>query len=506
MDELKQDLVCNPTGNEPNLNAYFDFEAGQAFGDNVGLANFSNLASSYGMASVRNLAMGGTVSNIVSGDLPSFLYQDLDGDGFGGAIVGCNFTGQTVTNSTDCDDQNSLVNPDAIEICNGIDDDCSGIADDIPNVVASTNIPVPIPEGQTITSTLLINSPTISLLDLNVLNLNISHIWIGDLTVNLKSPQGTEITLLDAICGDQDDLLINFDDESIAGYGTFPCPPTNNGTYRPLSPLSAFDGENPNGTWTLTVIDVYEDAGVLKDWSIEFPSIPLTLYADLDGDGFGNPSSSIQSCNTPIGYVANSEDCDDQNASIYPGAMEVCNDLDDNCDGQIDENTGAIWYADADGDGYGNALVAIQTCLQPSGYVANSIDCDDNNITIYPNATEIVNGLDDDCDGMVDDSINVSTIEQIIGHKYPKGIEFTLLPNPADEMLHVVFAGGEWAVGRIEIFNPIGQRIQVQEIRVSPGSEAILRIDQFPQGNYFLIFRREDGVIVGERFVVLRGF
>jgi len=46
----------------------------------------------------------------------------------------------------------------------------------------------------------------------------------------------------------------------------------------------------------------------------------------------------------------------------------------------------------------------------------------------------------------------------------------------------------------------------MQEIRVSPGSEVILRIDQFPQGNYFLIFRREDGVIVGERFVVFRGF
>ena len=170
------------------------------------------------------------------------------------------------------------------------------------------------------------------------------------------------------------------------------------------------------------------------------------------------------------------------------------------------ENAGPIWYVDADGDGYGNAPVIIQACLQPSGYVANSNDCDDANIAIYPNATEIVNGLDDDCDGMVDDSINVSTTEQIIGHKYPKDIQFALRPNPADEMLQVVFAGDEWAVGRIEIFNPIGQCIQMQEIRVSPSSEVILRIDHFPQGNYFLIFRRADGVIVGERFVVFRGY
>ena len=434
------------------------------------------------------------------------MYQDKDGDGFGAAIAGCNYTGPTATNSTDCDDQNSLVNPEAIEICNGIDDDCSGIIDDIPNVIASTNIPVPIPEGQTITSTLLISSPTTSLIDLNLLNLNISHAWIADITVNLRSPQGTEITLLNSICGDQDDMLINFDDESNAGYGTFPCPPTNNGIYRPFSPLSAFDGENPNGIWTLTVIDVYEDAGVLNDWSIAFPSIPLTLYADLDGDGFGNPASSIQACNSPVGYVANSEDCDDQNPSIHPGAQEVCNNLDDDCNGLVDENAGPIWYVDADGDGYGNAPVFMHACLQPSGYVANSIDCDDDNIAIYPNALEIVNGLDDDCDGMVDDSINVSTKEQIISDQYLQEIQFALLPNPADEMLRVVFTGNEWAVGRIEIFNPIGQRIQMQEIRVSPGSEVILRINHFPQGNYFLIFRREDGGIVGKRFVILRGF
>ncbi len=438
MDELKQDLVCNPTGNEPNLKAYYDFETGQAFGNNVGVTNFSNLASSYGVASVRNLAMSGTTSNIVSGDLPSFLHQDLDGDGFGGAIAGCNFTGSTVTNSTDCDDQNSLVNPNALEICNGIDDDCSGIADDIPNVVASTDIPIPIPETQTITSTLLVNSPTTSLVDLNVLNLNISHVWIADLTVKLKSPQGTEIILLDAICGDQDDMLINFDDESLAGYGTFPCPPTNNGTYRPFSPLSAFDGENPNGIWTLTVIDVYEDAGVLNDWSIVFPSIPLTLYADLDGDGYGNPASSIQICNAPVGYVL--------------------------------DNT----------------------------------DCNDNNNQVYPNAPEIVNGLDDDCDGLVDDATNVSAAEP--NHKYPRDIQFALRPNPADETLQVVFAGNDMAVGRVEIFNPMGQRIQVQEIRVSPGSEIILRIGQLPQGNYFLIFRRADGMIAGKRFVILRDY
>ncbi len=432
VDELKQDLVCYPVGNEPALKAYYNFEVGQPYGDNQGVTSFPNLASAYGVASIQYMAMSGTASNIVSGDLPSFLFQDLDGDGFGSANVGCNFTGSTVTNSTDCDDQNSAINQNAIEICNGIDDDCSGIADDIPNVLASTNVPVPIPAGETITSTILINSPTTSLLDLNVLNLDISHIWVADLTIKLKSPQGTEVTLLDAICGDQNDILINFDDESTAGYGTIPCPPINNGTYKPLSPLSAFDGENPNGIWTLIVIDVYEDAGVLNDWSIGFPSTPIILYADVDGDGYGNAAATIQACSTLAGYVSDTTDCDDSNSAIYP------------------------------------------------------------------NATEILNGLDDDCDGVVDDSTVVS-IRQVLGDTH-----LLLLPNPADDVLHIIFTGNEVAIGQVEIFNPLGQRILIQDIQLESGRSSSFPIGHLPEGHYFLMFSQADGGRSGERFIVIR--
>ncbi len=441
LDELKQDLVCNPSGNEPDLKAYYDFETGQPYSDNLTVTDFSNLANTYGPAAVRNLAMNGTVSNVVSGDMPGILFQDLDGDGFGGEKVGCNFTGPAVANSTDCDDQNSAINSNATEICNGIDDDCSGIIDDIPNVLASTDVPVPIPDGQTIISNLTVNSPVTNLVDLNVLNLNIFHIWIADLTVKLKSPQGTEVTLLKSICGDQDDMLINFDDEAPANYGTFPCPPTNNGTYKPFEPLSAFDGENPNGTWTLTVIDVYEDGGSLNAWSLGFPSVPSTFYAD------------------------------------------------------------------ADGDGYGNASVSIQACTASPGYVNDSTDCDDNNSAIYPNATEISNGLDDDCDGLVDDSTNVSAVNQLFGNMdsgRSSKIQFVLYPNPADDILNIVFAGNELVAGSVEIYNPIGQRIQTQDIQVSPGKAVVFHTKHFPQGNYFLMFRRADGGVAGGRFIIVK--
>ncbi len=128
--EINTDLDCYPTGNEPNLKAYFGFETGQPFGDNLAVTSFSNTATAYGAATIRNMAMSGTVSNIVSSDQPVFVFQDLDGDGFGGAGVNCNYSGITVTNSTDCDDNNNAIYPGASEIINGLDDNCNGILDD----------------------------------------------------------------------------------------------------------------------------------------------------------------------------------------------------------------------------------------------------------------------------------------------------------------------------------------------------------------------------------------
>jgi len=152
--------------------------------------------------------------------------------------------------------------------------------------------------------------------------------------------------------------------------------------------------------------------GETEDYNITITPCPaLTYYADADGDTYGNAASTIMSCTgAPAGYVSNTLDCNDAFAFIYPGAPELCNTMDDDCDGSVDEglpfNT---YYADADGDGFGNAAVTTTYCTAPAGYVANNTDCNDANAAIKPGATEVCNTMDDDCDGSIDEGLPLIT-------------------------------------------------------------------------------------------------
>ncbi len=131
-----------------------------------------------------------------------------------------------------------------------------------------------------------------------------------------------------------------------------------------------------------------------------------TWYADTDGDGYGDPGTSVQSITQPAGYVADSTDCNDGNAAVNPGAAEVCNGIDDNCDGQTDEGLPLqTYYLDADGDGYGSADNTTEACSQFAGYVSDNSDCNDNSSSISPDAAEACNGIDDNCNGQIDDGL-----------------------------------------------------------------------------------------------------
>jgi len=175
-----------------------------------------------------------------------------------------------------------------------------------------------------------------------------------------------------------------------------------------------------------------------------------TYWIDADKDGFGDPAKPHESCALAAGLAANPEDCDDTRPEVrpgapeddcsdpvdyncdgsvgyadydgdgaaacedcddtnplaYPDADEICNDVDDDCDGlvdyfAVDETT---WYEDADNDGYGIAFgEQLVQCDPEPGFADNDQDCDDNDATIHPDADEYCNGVDDDCDGDLDD-------------------------------------------------------------------------------------------------------
>ncbi|MBA3647523.1 MAG: hypothetical protein H0W62_03065 [Chitinophagales bacterium] len=132
--------------------------------------------------------------------------------------------------------------------------------------------------------------------------------------------------------------------------------------------------------------------------------VKITYYADTDRDSYGNLLASIQACTLPNGYVSNSTDCNDENASVNPGAIETCNNIDDNCNGSVDEGVKTNFYADADNDGYGNLNVVSQACSPPAGYTSNSTDCNDGNAAINPGAIDICNSIDDNCNQVVDEN------------------------------------------------------------------------------------------------------
>ena len=138
-----------------------------------------------------------------------------------------------------------------------------------------------------------------------------------------------------------------------------------------------------------------------------------TFYEDRDGDGAGDPALPVEACAVPDGAVTSSDDCDDLAPDVFPGATEVCNDIDDDCDTLIDDADDSLdpasrleWFRDADEDGYGNPDDAVpRACAQPAGAVDNSDDCDDTDASVSPADAEIcdADGRDEDCDGLVND-------------------------------------------------------------------------------------------------------
>ena len=137
-----------------------------------------------------------------------------------------------------------------------------------------------------------------------------------------------------------------------------------------------------------------------------FSQAPILWYRDLDGDFFGDPNNAQSACTQPEGFAPKSGDCNDGNPAVNPAAEEICNGIDDNCIDGIDEGfSPSTYYADVDADGFGNSSTATQACAPIAGHVLVAGDCNDGNPDAYPQAAELCAtiGVDNNCDGSMDD-------------------------------------------------------------------------------------------------------
>jgi hypothetical protein len=331
------------------------------------------------------------------------FYADADADGFGDPTVtaeACEAPDGMVPNATDCDDSNDAIYPDAREVCDELDNDCDGSIDEDTGGVYYTDA-----DGDGY------GDPATEAFACAPGSDQVSDNTDCDDTDAANHPDGEEV------CDEQDNDCDGDVDEGTgstfyadtdadgwgdlsatteacrvpAGYTETPgdCDPTD-GTIYPGA-AEVCDGVDQD-------CDGVADNGVL-----------LTFYADTDTDGHGDLSAPVEACSAPSGHAVTSDDCDDSNSAVNPSATEVCNTIDDDCDGAIDDADGSLdlgtastWYDDLDGDGFGDPSGASVTCIAASTAVSDNTDCDDSDATVNPSAPEVCDGQDNDCDGSGD--------------------------------------------------------------------------------------------------------
>ncbi len=275
------------------------------------------------------------------------MYPDADGDGYGDETsceAFCDLPSGYTYDGEDCDDGDASIHPDADEVCDGVDQDCDGEIDE--DAIDATD----------------------GWQDLDGAG------YGGDFAAHA--------------CEHHSAVVDNGEDCDDADAAVNP----------------GMDEDPCN--------EVDDDCdGEVDEWGATVE--PDAWYADADADGYGDPADVVMElpeCDPPEGYVSNDQDCDDTDPEVNPSGYETCNGYDDDCDFLVDDEDpdcpldAVCMYPDADGDGYGDETSCEAFCDLPSGYTYNGQDCDDGDASINPSADEYCDGVDNDCNGTVDDS------------------------------------------------------------------------------------------------------
>ncbi|MEC8379455.1 MAG: MopE-related protein [Myxococcota bacterium] len=346
----------------------------------------------------------------------STWFIDNDSDGFGNsasAVVACEQPIGHVPDNSDCNDSNGLVNPSAVEVCNTIDDNCDGVADENTAIDAQTWYFDSDGDGFGNTNISEVScSPSLNFVfnssDCDDSNFFANPAQIEQLDNGVDDDcDGFELCYTDA----DNDGFVSLDLTQSTPSVDLDCNDDGEGT----ASQPAIDCDDANLNINPSIDETCGDGldnncdGLTDDSS----SIDAAVwYADGDNDNFGDSTSTVLACAQPLGYVSDNTDCNDSEGASFPNNPEVCDSIDNDCNGAVDDgafNT-QLYYEDGDGDGFGDNSTVVETCSPPQDYVALGNDCDDNDNDINPNATEVCDGEDNNCDGLTDDSSSADAL------------------------------------------------------------------------------------------------
>lgn len=323
-------------------------------------------------------------------------YVDMDGDGFGDptgdVVVQCaEATGYSLL-PLDCDDADPSRSPRGPELCNGRDDDCDGVAS---FMIAPGDTEDDDRDGY---ADAACGGDDCDDQD--------EHVYPG-------APE------LDDGVDNNCDGLVDNDVEEVTWFLDM----DGDGAGDDSESMSSAErqpgyvlvgGDCDDGDATSHPNGLERCVGVDNDCDGETDESALgavRVYVDGDGDGFGDATQEMLAClgDVPTGYSVQPGDCDDAEDTAYPGAPELCDVIDNDCDTTVDEGSAPTWWQDGDGDGFGNPAGMTRVSCEmptPGAWVTNADDCSDGNPAINPDTNWYIDG---DGDGYAADAATAVT-------------------------------------------------------------------------------------------------